>query len=269
MRLRKNWFPVLLVVAVLLTALTASLAVQPTQHHLRAAAEGRLVGAGLEWAVVVMRGRDAIVSGNALSSADKTEALRLVGATPGVRVAHDALGLLPEMKPYHFEAARRDNRLVLSGAAPGQHAAVRLVEAAQRAMPAGTAVESRLTLARGAPQGHDDLVAQVLVLVQALAEGRVSADDRVLSLEGRAQDDATYERLSAIPAGPHPAYTIGHWSLQPPIVSPFVWAAERDGGATRRVRLPRRRRTSRRRRPSPWASCSGSIPGGRRSPMAG
>jgi len=230
MRLRKNWFAVLIVVAFVLTALVAALALQPTQTHLQAAAEGRLLGGGLDWAVVVMNGRDATVSGDALSTADQDEALRLVADTPGIRRVRDEVGLLPEMKPYRFEVTRRDGRLVVAGAAPGRHAATRVIEAAQQAMPEGTAVESRLKLARGAPAGYEAVVRQVLTLAGSIAEGRVSADDRTLSLEGRAQDDATYRALAAVPASPPEGYGVGHWSLQPPVVSPFIWKARREGG---------------------------------------
>ncbi|WP_165933726.1 BON domain-containing protein [Aquabacter spiritensis] len=199
-------------------------------------AQALLLWSGEGWASASFVGRDAVVTGEALAEEARAKVRAGLGSIDGVRRVIDATTLLPERRPFTFSAARDGGVLQLSGYVPSEAARTRIGEAA-RAVPGITAVKGldRLVRARGAPAGDfASVVAFGLDQLARLPTGRIILSDDALSIEGRSPDLATYDRLSRTLHGPLPqGFRLARFAVRPPVVSPFLWSALREGQQVR------------------------------------
>ncbi|WP_084539677.1 BON domain-containing protein [Azorhizobium doebereinerae] len=192
----------------------------------------QLEATGESWAVARFSGRDATLFGEALAQEARDKVRAAVEGVSGVRAVEDATTLLPERRPFTFSVVRSGATLQIEGYVPSQYALMGIAEAV-KALPPGLTVRGldRLVRARGAPAGDfAAVVAFALKLLAQLPAGRVTLSDDSFAIEGRAPDLATYDALQRVLHEPLPQdFRLARFALRPPVVSPYVWSAARDG----------------------------------------
>ncbi|MGQ3674660.1 OmpA family protein [Xanthobacter sp. TB0139] len=152
----------------------------------------------------------------------------------GVRVVRDATTLLPERRPFTFSAVKDGKAIALAGYVPSVAARERIISTARQA---GFIVSGgdQLVRARGAPPG--DFAALVnfsLKQLEQLPSGRITIADHALSIEGRAPDLKIYDELAEVLRGALPyGLTLARFAVRPPVASPFLWSASREGNTLR------------------------------------
>lgn len=164
-------------------AITAEAAALPalaqSQHNVEARVSGRdIVVSGL---VDNVEERDAIVSG--------------LDAVLGRRLVRDELVVLPETRPYVFEAIKTTEATRYSGVAPTE---------AVRETLLGRAGAGDLVLSSGMPDSRwPEAVGRGLEALEALIEGTLSVSDRDVVLVGVAENpDARTSALLALSRAP-------------------------------------------------------------------
>lgn len=225
-----RWFPGLAAIAGVL--LVAALVRQGhVESDLAARGAEGLKAAGFDWAKPGLSGRDVILSGEAPEPALKARALEAVDRISGVRRVADTMTVLPEARPFAFQAERAGDRLVLSGAVPAGAARGQIVELAGKAHP-GLTIVDELKAARGAPTDFVAAATYGIGELAKLSEGKLALSDQSLSLTGRAADFAKFDdlraRLTALPAGLTLARGLGDGDILYPLVKPFTFAAEKS-----------------------------------------
>ena len=131
------------------------------------------------------------------------------------------------VQPYAFAIAVAPGTVTMSGYLPSQEGRDALRKALAGALPAAR-LDDRTQIALGAPF---DLVAAVTPLVPRLAllgEGRLSADDAGLRLQGTPRAPALFEQASAEPTG-LPAGVKVVLNLSLPVMAPYQWSITSDG----------------------------------------
>lgn len=143
-------------------------------------------------------GRDITVVGQALSDADRRDALDAAASVPGSRRVIDKIGLAPEIKPFVFRALRNsDGSASLIGAVPGPAAQERVAQLGRSVF--GAQIGISLRLARGAPEGDWFAAAKVAVEVIALvSQGEATLTDTALAVSGAVSDDAALDSIDAM-----------------------------------------------------------------------
>ncbi|GGF74250.1 hypothetical protein GCM10007301_37570 [Azorhizobium oxalatiphilum] len=195
-------------------------------------AADQLEAIGESWAVARLAGRDATVHGEALAQEARDKVLRAVASLSGVRSVTDATTLLPERRPFTFSLVRDGPVLQMEGYVPSRYALARIAEAVKSLPPGVTARGvDKLVRARGAPAGDfSAVVAFALDALSRLPSGRVTLSDDSFAIEGRAPDLSTYDQLLQTLHAPLPqGFRLARFAVRPPVVSPYVWSAARNG----------------------------------------
>lgn len=234
----RNWRVWVLVLGLaawaLLAGFTLLSARGPVEEDLTRSAEAVLSRTGESWATARFEGRDATLEGESLAEEARAKVRASLENMFGVRTVRDATTLLPERRPFTFSAVKDGRMISLDGYVPSRYALARIVSAVN-ASGNGLTGQDRLVRARGAPPGDfAGLVEFALAQLNRLPTGRITLSDGALAIEGRAPDLATYDSLSAVIHGPLPyGMTIARFAVRPPVASPFMWSASREGNTLR------------------------------------
>jgi len=177
--------------------------------------------------VARVEGRDVAISGEALSADGATRALARLRAEFGVRRALGGLSQVVAQKPYSWSASRQGNVVTLSGFVPDDATGRANVAAATAALP-GLKIEDSQRLAFGAPPGFEAMTKAVLAELPKLSSGKVALDDMRFCIEGRAGSPENFLALQAATASlARDGFQPVACSLEPPVVSPYRWGAEK------------------------------------------
>jgi OmpA-OmpF porin, OOP family len=180
------------------------------------------------WAAVTLDGRDATVSGIAPDDAAKDGVLAAIDAIPGVRkVAAGDLTVIPEAKPFVFDATREGDAVTLSGFVPSEEVRKQIAEATQKAIP-DAKITDNLKLARGAGPAFGAAAIYGVSQLTALTKGKFALSDVTAKLTGDAPSE---EVFNAVTAAAPPAELAITKEITAPPVSPYVFEASRNGTA--------------------------------------
>ena len=224
---RKWVLPGLIAVA-LLTGLAGMLRSGPVEKDLTAKA-GEALSASHSWASVELDGRDLKLSGLAPSDEAIADAARIAGEAYDVRVV-DASGvkLLPEAKPFTVSAVKTGDKVELTGYAPSAEMREQIASTLSAALP-GIAIDNKLELARGMPQGFDTLAGFGMAQLAGLTDGTASLSDLGLSVSGKAASLDAYDAVTGALSGALPAGgTLAAMDIQPPVITPYILKAEKN-----------------------------------------
>ncbi|MFG1400583.1 OmpA family protein [Xanthobacter sediminis] len=215
-------------------AATLTAARRPIEEDLGRSAEAVLARSGESWATAQFEGRDATLEGESLAEEARAKVRASLENMFGVRTVRDATTLLPERRPFTFSAVKDGRMISLDGYVPSRHALARIV-AAVKASGNSITGQDRLVRARGAPAGDfAGLVEFGLGQLVRLPSGRITLSDGALAIEGRAPDLSLYTSIAQTVRGPLPyGMTLARFAVRPPVASPFVWSASREGETLR------------------------------------
>jgi outer membrane protein OmpA-like peptidoglycan-associated protein len=168
-------------------------------------ASDALVASALEWASVEMDGQIAVLRGEAPREEERAAAIAaLLGAAGpggwargGVVAVRDLSSLAPPIAPYEWRAVRSGARVTLAGATPTRAARAELVAYASELFTGGVA--DQMIIARGAPDetAWVAVARAAIAQVSALEDGHATLRDARLTIEGRAPDAVTRDRVTA------------------------------------------------------------------------
>ncbi len=175
---------------------------------------------GLDEGEVALADLDLTVSGRA-KSAESYTALNELAAAPapaGISLAYHEFQ--PQLQsPYEWQADYDGKRLTLSGATPSDALAGQL----GALVPAGTALESRLVLASGEPQGFVESATLLLQNLLKLESGSATISDAASTLSGSPANPAVAQSVQvAMTTAGNTTVTLG-----PPKVDEYWFSAER------------------------------------------
>jgi OmpA-OmpF porin, OOP family len=185
---------------------------------------------GHAWADVAFEGRDAVLSGHAISEADQAQAMSATLDTMGVRVVDNRVSLIAEAKRYEWSAVRRNDRIRLDGLVPNEKTRRDVADMVKASFPA-VEIDDRMKLARGAPPVDVWLggVGFGLKQLTMLREGTVDLEDTSLSVRGDAIDARSYRAVKVALTGQMPdGIRLKTEGVRPPRASPFMWSARRQ-----------------------------------------
>ncbi|KRE17470.1 hypothetical protein ASE63_13550 [Bosea sp. Root381] len=177
--------------------------------------------------VAQVEGRDVAISGEALSADGATRAVARLRAEFGVRRALGGLSQVVAQKPYSWSASREGNVVTLGGFVPDDATGRANVAAATAALP-GVKIEDSQRLAFGAPAGFDAMTRAVLAELPKLSSGKIALDDMRFCIEGRAGSPEHFLALQTATASlARDGFQPVACALEPPVVSPYRWGAEK------------------------------------------
>jgi OmpA-OmpF porin, OOP family len=177
------------------------------------------------WATVAFAGRDATVSGIAPDDAAKTAVLAQIDALPGVRkVASGDISVIPEQKPFTFDAKLDGKALTLEGFIPAEADRKAVTDAAKTAIP-DVAITDNLKIARGAPAGFAAAAAFGVTQLASLGNGSFGMSDLKAKIAGIAGDFPKFDGAIAAAA---PAGVELTKDIIPPTVEPFTFEARKE-----------------------------------------
>lgn len=235
---RRRWRLLALLLGLLALAVlgfvTVTTARAPVEADLSARAAAALSTGGDGWAAVSFEGRDATLTGEALAEEARARARSGLEELFGVRVVRDDTTLLPERRPFTFSAVKDGKNLALDGYVPTKEAREAILAAA-RATGATVSGQDRLLRARGAPPGNfAGMVTFALAQLAKLPSGRITLSDGAIAIEGRAANLDDYDALRRTMHGTLPkGMTLARFEVRPPVASPFLFNAVRDGAQVR------------------------------------
>jgi len=201
------------------------------EADLRQRAETALVAADLRWAVTAFDGRDALITGQAITDEAPQRALKVVQEVWGVRVSEARAHLMPNIDPYIWAAALKEKRVRLRGYVPSNEERSAILGVAKASFP-DLEIDDKLELARGAPDNNVWLggIGFALKQLGALKTGSVNIRGTGLSIEGEADGFPAYKTVKgALHSQLPPGITLVADRVLPPVVSPFTWTAKRSG----------------------------------------
>lgn len=224
----KKWVWPGIFTTVLLTALATLMQSEKIENDLAQKAEQSL-STQHSWASVEMDGRDLTLKGVAPSAAAQAEALKLADAAYDVRIAQDNSSLLPVADPYTLSAIKSGDAITLSGSFPSENVRVKLVAAAQAALPNAEITDNTI-LARGAPSGFLKLTTFGIGQFKDLVSGEISMTNLALSVSGVAASAEAFSSINAALNGSIPAGgKIILAKIMHGAVSPYTWQYSREG----------------------------------------
>lgn len=182
----------------------------------------------IENAQVAVAGRDVSVSGVALSKDATAKLLETVERQAGVRSVADATAAPPVAKPFVFVLERKGGKLALTGHAPavGERDKIRAAAASK-----GLEIADAAAYAAGAPQNFEALAAYGVALLAQLQNGKIAFADATLAVSGDAATSEIYDSTLAALKAPPAGVVVKAIDVRPPLVSPFVWSADKTGDA--------------------------------------
>jgi OmpA-OmpF porin, OOP family len=194
-RWSSKWWPGIIPL-VIFWAIAAWTSTEPLEIDLAQRSAAALKETILDKRRISVAGRDVTLAADAFSEDGRQRAVASVAAVPGVRLVDDETRLVPEAKPFVWSAERDVLRVTLSGSSPLPATRGRLMDAA-RANLAGVEVVDRMNLARGAPQGFDNVALLLIEQIGKLKDGKLTLSDTRISLSGMARELGGREAIAA------------------------------------------------------------------------
>lgn len=208
------------------------------EQQVEQAARSALISGGYDWATADAHGQRVDLSGSApnqetLAAATNSviSALGAGGVVAGgvTKVTTTDVDVLPLVSPYSWGAIREGRQITLEGVAPSREVLAE-IETRARDIFGVANVTSRMSLAKGAPEGVDwpATAALALAALNRLDRGSAELMDAALTVTGSTGDDAiataVREDLAAAGTGAQVnAYISG----------PAEWSASLANGALR------------------------------------
>lgn len=209
------------------------------------------VAAQAPWASITFDGRDAVIDGKAPTDTAGRQTATATLDIVGVRLATDESQLIPEIKPFTWNASLSGSTLALGGYVAPDGTRGQLLTEAKRAFPNNPVVD-QMQDARGAPSGALSMATVALGQLTKLRSGSVNLSDNEFSIKGAAADQAitaaatlaagrlpqpmklrTAEIVSLTTAAPTvaPAAATPAPPKQPvvPVERPYIWQAAKTG----------------------------------------
>ena len=202
------------------------------ETDLRARATLALVKGGMSWASAHFVGRDVVVRGLTNDENELSKAAELLQGVWGVRAVDNRIDLAPIAEKYAWTAARRGNRIRITGHVPNRVTRRAILGVARANFP-GFDVIDRMATARGVPSADTWLggVSFALKQLANLKRGDVRLENLGLRIGGEAEDVAAYRSVkSALAHGLPKGISLGQDLVTAPVVSPFTWSAQVEEG---------------------------------------
>jgi OOP family OmpA-OmpF porin len=202
------------------------------EADLRGRAKLALAQAGMSWAATQLKGRDAVLEGQAGDDAEPLRAGDLLRGVWGVRVVENRAELLPKVEIFTWTARRRGNRIRIMGHAPNRATRKAILGVAKANFP-GFEVFDRMAPVRGVPSVDAWLggVGFALKQLAALKRGDVHMEGLDMWVAGEAKDVAGYRAVKSALANNLPkGIKLTNDMVTAPVVSPFTWSAQRADG---------------------------------------
>lgn len=200
--------------------------------------------AGLGEARIELAGTRISLVGKARSPfAYQNVVAALSGGLAGAEIA--TLDIEPaSVAPFGWSMSRGPQRLALEGFVPSQSDREQILAALREAV-ADAEIDDRLQIAAGLQPGIDWPAASRFMLQQlaGLAEGSVTVRDGEMTLDGRAADAGSYDRINAALAGGLPSgLSLAEATVRRPLIDPYDWsiAVAGDGTAVISGHVPNR-----------------------------
>ena len=218
-----KWWPGLFPLAVMwgFAAWTNTL---PVEADLSTRTAAALKNTVLDKTRITVAGRDVSFAAEAFSEAGRRAAVVAVETVPGVRLVDDQTRLVPEAKPFVWNAARDVVRVTLSGSAPLPGVKGRLTEAARKDL-GGVEVVDQMGLSRGAPEHFEDAATLLLAQIGKLKDGKITISDAKVSLAGTARDLGGREAIAAALKNLPENFSVAANDVKAP---PYIFQANKD-----------------------------------------
>lgn len=187
---------------------------------------------GFYWARLSFSGRDAVLTGAAISSDERRAALNSVSTVWGVSKVQDRAELLPVADPYTWWATRKGNRIKIKGHIPGKADHQTILGIIKATMPE-LEIDDRMKLAAGAPPKQQWLGAISFALNQLghLKNGGAALSNMELVLKGEAASVTGYNAVKNALSAPLPAGLIlKQQDVVPPEINPYAWTVRHESG---------------------------------------
>jgi OmpA-OmpF porin, OOP family len=197
------------------------------ERDLQGQVSNLLKSKGVDWAVVKLDGRDAHLSGSALSKEQISEAELLVKSVNGIRTVSSEAALLPVQNPFTFSVKRDGERVVLNGYIPSEDVREKVITQAKLFSPN---VDDKLVLARTSlnAQTWEASVLWGLQKLSLLPQGSFHLTDLAGSLEGKPSSYEAYNdfvrSVTDVPSG----LTLSTAKIEAVELKPYVWSAKRE-----------------------------------------
>ena len=157
----------------------------------------------LDKAQLNVEGRDVTLTGTPFTAADRDAVEAAIVNVPGVRLLNSDMTDLAQAKPYHFDAAIKDQKITLSGNVPDAVTRAKWLAAAKLVNPDAGIVD-QMTYAAGAPEGFAAAGAFAIGELAELKDGKADITDNALSLDGTAEKTETATKIKAAIAATMP-----------------------------------------------------------------
>ncbi|MCK1425523.1 OmpA family protein [Bradyrhizobium sp. 180] len=196
----------------------------PVEADLSARSAAALKDTVLDKTRIAVDGRDVSLAADAFSEEGRRDAVTAVEAVPGVRLVDDRTRLVPEAKPFVWNAERDVVRVTLSGSAPLPSMRARLTEAARKEV-AGVEVTDQMGLARGAPPRFEAAATLLLDQIGKLKDGKITITDTKVNLSGMARELGGREAIAAALKNLPEGFSIAANDVKAP---PYIFQAYKD-----------------------------------------
>ena len=222
-RWASKWWPGLIPLAIM-WGIAAWNNTFPLEADLSARSAAALKNTVLDKTRIAVAGRDVTFAAEAFSEEGRRDAVVAVEAVPGVRLVDDQTRLVPEAKPFVWNAERDVVRVTLSGGAPLPGVRGRLVEAARKDL-GGIEVADQMGLARGAPLHFENAAMLLLDQVGKLKDGKITISDTQVSLSGMARELGGREAIAAALKNLPEGFSVATNDIKAP---PYIFQAYKD-----------------------------------------
>ncbi|MCP3475014.1 OmpA family protein [Bradyrhizobium sp. CCGUVB1N3] len=222
-RWASKWWPGLIPLAVM-WGIAAWNNTLPLEADLSARSAAALKNTVLDKTRIAVAGRDVSFAAEAFSEEGRRDAVMAVETVPGVRLVDDQTRLVPEAKPFVWNAERDVVRVTLSGSAPLPGVKGRLVEVARKDL-GGIEVADQMGLARGAPPRFENAAMLLLDQVGKLKDGKIAISDTNVSLSGMARELGGREAIAAALKNLPEGFSVATNDIKAP---PYIFQAYKD-----------------------------------------
>ncbi|WP_284265161.1 OmpA family protein [Bradyrhizobium iriomotense] len=222
-RWASKWWPGLIPLAVM-WGIAAWNNTLPLEADLSARSAAALKNTVLDKTRIAVAGRDVSFAAEAFSEEGRRDAVTAVETVPGVRLVDDLTRLVPEAKPFVWNAERDVVRVTLSGSAPLPGVKGRLVEVARKDL-GGIEVADQMGLARGAPPRFENAAMLLLDQVGKLKDGKITVSDTSVSLSGMARELGGREAIAAALKNLPEGFSVATNDIKAP---PYIFQAYKD-----------------------------------------
>ncbi|KQT12720.1 MULTISPECIES: OmpA family protein [unclassified Bradyrhizobium] len=196
----------------------------PVEADLSARSSAVLKNTVLDKTRIAVDGRDVSLAADAFSEEGRRDAVMAVETVPGVRLVDDRTRLVPEAKPFVWNAERDVVRVTLSGSASLPSMKARLTEAARKEV-GGAEVADQMGLARGAPPRFEAAAMLLLDQIGKLKDGKITITDTKVNLSGMARELGGREAIAAALKNLPEGFSIAANDIKAP---PYIFQAYKD-----------------------------------------